>query len=59
MKIVITSLRKFRQISKLNLIPQPEDAVLHSLLSLLKEDALFGHHHSVPCILNKVEIGKF
>ena len=58
-KFVITSLRKFRQISKLNLIPQPEDAVLHTLLSWLKEEALFGHHHSVPCILNRVEIGKF
>ena len=41
------------------IIPQPEDAVLHTLLSWLKEEALFGHHHSVPCILNRVEIGKF
>ena len=48
-----------QKISLTWLIPQPEDAVLHSLLSWLKGDALFGHHHSVPCILNRVEIGKF
>ena len=39
-------------------IPQLWGRALHPSFSLQKEEDLFGRHHPVACILNRVEIGK-